>query len=99
MSIPSIPPIGTMTQAQATTAARAPEAAPGFAETLAEGLGEASRLEQHADAVATDVASGGPSRIEDLMVATSQSQVATDLVLAVRNRAVEAYQEIMRLPV
>lgn len=99
MSIPPIPPIGTMTQAQAATAARAPEAAPGFAETLADGLAEASRAEQRADAVAMDVATGGPSQVHDLMVATSQSQVATDLVLAVRNRAVEAYQEIMRLPV
>jgi flagellar hook-basal body complex protein FliE len=33
------------------------------------------------------------------MVATSKSQVSMDLLLAVRNRAVEAYQEIMRLPV
>lgn len=99
MSVPPIPPIGTMTQAQATSAAQAAEAAPGFAETLADGLAEASRAEQRADAVATDIASGGPSQVHDLMVATSQSQVATDLVLAVRNRAVEAYQEIMRLPV
>ena len=44
------------------------------------------------------MATGGPAQIADLMVATTKSQLAVDLLVQTRNRAVEAYQEIMRMP-
>lgn len=96
-SIPPIPPVGSMQGPQAAGAAQGAEAT-GFADAFAAGLAGVSEAEHAADAVAADVATGGSSQIHDLMAATSKSQVSTDLLLAVRNRAVEAYQEIMRLP-
>lgn len=97
-AIPPIPPVGSMSSPQAAAAGQVPPA-PGFAEALSAGLTEVSNAEHAADAVAMDMAAGGPSEVHDLMVATSKSQISTDLLLAVRNRAVDAYQEIMRLPV
>jgi flagellar hook-basal body complex protein FliE len=98
MTIPPIPPVGDLSAVGASVAAQRP-ADKGFAAAFQRGLAEVSAMEHRADAVAMDVATGGESQVHDLMVATSQSQISMDLLLAVRNRAVEAYQEIMRLPV
>ena len=72
--------------------------AAGFGEALSKGLAQVSTLEQQADAVTQSMATGGPAQIADLMVATTKSQLAVDLLVQTRNRAVEAYQEIMRMP-
>lgn len=96
MAIPPIPAIGSLTPAAAAVAT--PEtAAPGFGDALRNGLQQVSTLEHSADTVTETIASGGPAEIHDLMTATSKSQVAVDLLVQVRNRAVEAYQEIMRM--
>jgi flagellar hook-basal body complex protein FliE len=98
MAIPPIPPIGSV--AAASPAVATPEtAAPGFGEALQNGLQQVSSLEHSADSVAETIATGGPAEIHDLMTATSKSQLAVDLLVQVRNRAVDAYTEIMRLQV
>jgi flagellar hook-basal body complex protein FliE len=58
-----------------------------------------SSLEHRADALIEDVATGGPTRIHEVMAATSQAGLAVDLLVQVRDRALEAYQEVMRLQV
>ena len=73
-------------------------AAPGFSDAIAKGLEQVSELENSADAVTRDIASGGPSQIHDLMIATTKASVGVDMLVQVRNRAVEAYQEVMRMP-
>jgi flagellar hook-basal body complex protein FliE len=97
MAIPSIPPIGSVTQPIAPGPSG--PAAPGFADALRGGLEHVSRLEHDADAITQSVATGGPAGVGDLMVATTKASLGVDLLVQVRNRAVEAYQEIMRLPV
>lgn len=95
MAIPPIPPLG----AAASAVPVAPTAAPGFDNALQRGIAQVSGLEQAADAVAQNLASGGGAQIHDLMAATTKASLGVDLLVQVRNRAVEAYQEIMRLPV
>lgn len=97
MAIAAIPPVGALPAAGAP-AAGAP-AAPGFADALRNGLEGVSRLEHAADAVTQSVATGGPAQVHDLMIATTKASLGVDLLTQVRNRALEAYQEIMRLPV
>ena len=95
----AIAPIGAAGATPLAAAAR-PEAKPpaGFGEALSKGLKEVSGLEQQADDVTQSMATGGGAQIADLMVATTKSQLAVDLLVQTRNRAVEAYQEIMRMP-
>lgn len=95
MAIPPIPPIGSVAAAPAP----AKTAAPGFGEALQRGLSEVSSLERSADAITQDVATGGDAQIHDLMAATTKASLGVDLLVQVRNRAVEAYQEVMRLQV
>ena len=89
--LPAFPQVGA-----AATAATRP-AIPGFGDALANGLQQVSDLEHRADVMATDVATGGPTKVHELMVATTESALAVDLLVAVRDRAMEAYQEIMRM--
>ena len=70
-----------------------------FGDALQRGLQAVSDLEHTADGVAQSLATGGPATVEDLMVATTKAQLGVEMLAPVRDRAVEAYQEIMRMPV
>lgn len=80
-------------------AAAPPAADAGFGEALQRGLQAVSDLEHNADGVAQSLATGGPATIEDLMVSTTKAQLGVEMLALVRDKAVEAYQEIMRMPV
>lgn len=102
-AIPPIPPPGEASNITAAAAAQQPDAPAGvggdFAGMFQQGLEEVSSLEQSADAVATDIATGGESQIHDLMIATNKSELGTELLVQTRNKALEAYHKIMQLPV
>jgi flagellar hook-basal body complex protein FliE len=84
---------------RAAPAAAAPAGDQGFGQALQRGLQAVSALEHQADGVAQNVAVGGPATIEDLMVATTKAQLGIEMLAVVRDRAVQAYEEIMRMPV
>lgn len=71
--------------------------APGFGDALGRGLQQVSSLEHNADALIEDVATGGPTKIHEVMAATNQASLATDLLVQVRDRALESYHEVMRM--
>lgn len=96
MTIPPITPIALPQQPGPLTGA-AGSPAPGFTDALANGLQQVSGLEHQADAMIQDVATGGPTKIHEVMVANAQSSLAIDLLVQVRDRGLEAYQEIMRM--
>lgn len=70
-----------------------------FGEMVKQGLENVSNAEKQVDQVTQSMASGGPAEIHDLMAASAKAQIQVDLLVQVRNRAVEAYQEIMRIQV
>lgn len=70
-----------------------------FGEMVKQGLENVSNAEKQVDQVTQTMASGGPAEIHDLMAASAKAQIQVDLLVQVRNRAVEAYQEIMRIQV
>lgn len=70
----------------------------GFADTLANALDSVQGKVNAADQAAMGVATGDVTASEYLTAATD-AQLTVQLALAVRNRAVEAFNEIMRMPV
>lgn len=86
----TVPTVGT-----GTTEATAPG---GFGDLVSGGLQAVSQMEHTADAAIEDLATGGPTTVEDVMIATSQASLSIDMLARVRDRALEAYQEIMRMP-
>lgn len=70
-----------------------------FGEAIGSALQAVSKAENEADQLAVAVASGEDRSVSDLMVATSKATLSVELMSQVRNRALEAYQEIMRMQV
>ena len=86
-------------------ASGAPRVAPGgpatgsFGEVLGRALEELSALENRADELTARLARGEPVELHEVIIATEKAQLALELAVQLRNRVVEAYQEIMRMPV
>lgn len=70
-----------------------------FGDMLVEGLQNLENVTDRADGLAVQAATGDLSNIHDYTVAASEAQITTQLTAAVRNRAVEAFNEIMRMQV
>lgn len=64
--------------------------------------GSIDRLEgmsDKTDALAVQAATGDLGAIHDYTIAATETSVATQMAVSIRNKAVEAFNEIMRLPV
>jgi flagellar hook-basal body complex protein FliE len=70
-----------------------------FADVLKSSLDEVNSLQQKADAAITALATGDKASLHDTMIAMEQADVSFRLMMQVRNKIVEAYQEIMRMQV
>lgn len=55
--------------------------------------------QNHADSLATKAATGDLNDVHDYMIAASEASLATEFTVAVRNRAVEAFNQIMQMQV
>jgi flagellar hook-basal body complex protein FliE len=71
----------------------------GFASQVTDALASVERSQQVADGLAQQAATGTLSDVHDYMIASTQAQLATELTVAVRNRALESFQTIMNLQV
>jgi len=70
----------------------------GFAGELGKALSAVERVQQEADREAEKVALGG-GNLHETALALEKADVALRLATKVRNKLVEAYQEVMRMPV
>ena len=70
----------------------------GFVDTLREVIGNANREQLAAESQTRSLVSG-EADIVDTMIAIGRAEVSMKFVVSLRNRALEAYQEIMRLQV
>ena len=70
-----------------------------FGEYLKNALGEVNSLQKESDNMSKALAAGQVEDISQVVIAAEKADIALQLTLAVRNKAVEAYQEIMRMQV
>jgi len=70
-----------------------------FADTLTEAVDHVNQLQKVADKKMEDLATGKAKSIPDVMIAAEKADVALKLMVQVRNKIIEAYQEIMRMQV
>ncbi len=70
-----------------------------FVELLKESIGEVNHLQQESGKAAEALITGKGGELHDVMIRMKESEVAFELVLAVRNKAIEAYQDVMRMQV
>ena len=73
---------------------------PGFGETLSRAIDGVSKAQNDAGALQQAFELGDPrADLARVMVAMQQSQVAFRATVEVRNRLVQAYQDVMNMPV
>ncbi|MGA8979133.1 MAG: flagellar hook-basal body complex protein FliE [Pedococcus sp.] len=100
MVIPPISSIGSLPFATAAPSAAAPAAAnpAGFSNALEQGLEKLQTLHKTSDSMAVQAVTGQLQDVHNYTIAANEAAVATQLTVAVRNKAVEAFTEIMRMP-
>ena len=85
--------------AGATTGVPQAQDADGFAAVLAKSFDALQGTQNNADALATQAATGDLKDVHDYMIASNEAALATEMVVTIKNKAVEAFNEIMRMPV
>jgi flagellar hook-basal body complex protein FliE len=79
-------------------AAGAP-AGSGSGNAFAEQLDRVSAMQNNADQLAVQAATGDLQSVQDYTIAATEAQLMTQLTVTVRNKAVEAFNDIMRMQV
>lgn len=72
---------------------------PTFGDVLKASLEKVNTLQHEADRAITDLATGGPTSLHDTMLALEKADLSFRLMMQVRNKIVEAYQEVVRMQV
>ena len=70
-----------------------------FGEYLTDALKETNNLQNRAKDMNIALAAGQVDDISQVVLATEKANIVLQLTMQVRNKAVEAYQEIMRMQV
>lgn len=74
-------------------------AGPDFGDVMANAIENVTAAQAKADRLAVDAATGQLSDVHDYMIAATEASLATELTVAVRNKAVEAFNQIMSMGV
>ncbi len=69
----------------------------GFSDTLKASIGAVDKLQHQADSAMQEGAVSGATRIDETMIKLEEADISLRMLLRVRNKALEAYQEMMRM--
>ena len=70
-----------------------------FGSMVLDGIDRLERVQDTSDKLAVKAATGDLNAIHDYTIAATEANVTTQLTVAVRNKAVDAFNEIMRMQV
>jgi flagellar hook-basal body complex protein FliE len=70
-----------------------------FGQFLSEALGNVEEAQKGAATAAQRLATGEIKDVSEVMIASEKASLSLQLTVQVRNKVLEAYQEIMRMPV
>jgi flagellar hook-basal body complex protein FliE len=104
LTIPAVAPTGFTPFVPPTLPAPGADQAgsvggPDFGQLLANGLQRFEGLQDQTSQLAVQAATGDLSAIHDYTITATEAAVATQLTAAVRNKALEAFQSIMQMPI
>ena len=69
----------------------------GFGDIIGKAIANTEQAQSTADNLAVKAATGDLTDAHDYLVAATQASLTTQLTVAVRNKAIDAFNEIMRL--
>ncbi len=68
-----------------------------FAATIKESLAKVNDMQEEKSLMIQDFASGKSQNVHELMISLQKAGLAMDMTSAVRNKVMQAYQELMRI--
>jgi flagellar hook-basal body complex protein FliE len=77
-----------------STSSQSAEVSP-FSALFVEAVGQVNQLEDQAHAAVAGLMTGSGVDVHQAMIATQKASMAFELALAVRNKAVQAYQQVI----
>lgn len=95
MAVPMISNETTKINATATSA----EAQQTFANTLKEAIANVNDQQIQSDTMTEKLINGGDVDLHEVMIASQKASITLNATMEVRNKVIEAYQEIMRMSV
>ncbi len=93
-AIPGLSGVSGALPSLASPAGKAAAPAP-FADLMTDAVGQVNKLEDQATTAVTGLMSGSGVDVHQAMIATQKASMAFELTLAVRNKAVQAYQSVI----
>ena len=70
-----------------------------FADTLKEAVQSTNQMQKESDKAMTDLATGKNKNVAEVMITAEKADIALKLMVQVRNKIIEAYQDIMKMQV
>lgn len=95
---------GSLRSAEGATAQRSRQSEPaaeaaGFGQSISDALSKLSATDSMMSQAAEAAATGDLQSINDYMIAATRAQITTEVTVAVRDRAISAFTDIMRMQV
>jgi len=99
--------VGSLAEQQVAASAAAVEAkagagvadGPSFKNMLMDSIRDVNSMQQEADRAVEDLMTGGPANPAEVLTAVQKADLAFRMVMQVRNKLVQAYQEIKEIRV
>ena len=70
-----------------------------FVDQLKNAMTEVNDLQTRRETMVEQMVTGQATEVHDVMIAAKESQLAFELLLEIRNKLLESYQELMRMQV
>jgi flagellar hook-basal body complex protein FliE len=71
----------------------------GFSDALLKAVSEVNQLHQNADKAIQNIQTGQSDSLHEAVIALEKADISFRAMLTVRNKLIEAYQEVMRMQV
>lgn len=85
--------------AGATTGTPPTQGSDGFGAVLAGALDQLKGVQKTADSLGVQAATGDLRDVTDYMIASNEAKLTMEMVVTIKNQAVSAFSEIMRMPI
>lgn len=70
-----------------------------FADTLSEAINNVNELQKTSDKAMQNLATGRTDNVAEVMITAEKADIALKLMVQVRNKIIDAYQDIMKMQV
>ncbi|MGD8191010.1 flagellar hook-basal body complex protein FliE [Brevibacillus ginsengisoli] len=98
MQINALKPVGFQPVVQSPT--QTPnEVSKSFANYLSDAIGQVNQAQVDSETLNSKYVAGQVEDVHQVMIASQKASLSLQLTMQVRNKVIESYQEIMRMPI